>query len=752
MIAGVQCTTHSLRLSFSVGWQEYEMRIRWVNLLGLWCVLCMGYFVPNTQAEACQIDGTVQRNTYRSHLSQTTMYYTVYLPPCYDASQTYPTLYLLHGSASYDDHWLQLGLEQTLNEGIREGSYPEMIVILPYGEWIANENRFDSMSFENVFLTELMPDVESHFSVSTQAQLRAIGGISRGGFWAFEIAFRHPELFQSVGGHSAYFDLYHAPADNNPLDLALNAPNIEPLRIWLDRGADDFARPGLDEMDLRLMERGLTYRYTVHEQGMHDNRYWTEHLAEYLAFYTEPWETLPSVSLPDPSAFIFTAPRQLPPDPLTFQYVPPASPAKRVYLPIVAFNSTLTALGKPQWEVVLDGSLDETLILTQAILDELKSYGLELNPSLLVEDETALLERLRNNRDNWSILPFDAITLRHRMLWIETSSPLQLLQDQTYALAFNSGQLNFNPTRLTTLTVSGVTAMTRESMPALDQYGSAWASSGIADYTTQADFFHTSNEVSFVEGCPAPTDEMLGAFCSKPEYFDILKRIGTDIIELSGNHNVDYGYQAYAQSLGLYRANGISIVGGGDNLIEAQQPLLIDHHDNRIAWLSCNDVGPYYAIATDSQPGAASCQGSWLRERIQQLDGEGYFVIVTVQHTEVEDYLPPLEIQQDFSAILLWGADAVFGTQAHKPQTFEISGADAPKFIHYGLGNLFFDQDFWGNSRFFMDTLYIYENRLHTVDLFLGIIEDQARPRKMTRDEAQNFLEFMFIVHNGVRQ
>jgi tetrahydromethanopterin S-methyltransferase subunit D len=35
------------------------MRIRWVNLLGLWCVLCMGYFVPNTQAEACQIDGTI---------------------------------------------------------------------------------------------------------------------------------------------------------------------------------------------------------------------------------------------------------------------------------------------------------------------------------------------------------------------------------------------------------------------------------------------------------------------------------------------------------------------------------------------------------------------------------------------------------------------------------------------------------------------------------------------------------------------
>ena len=714
-------------------------------------VLWLVYPSSRIQADSCQADGTIQRNTYRSHLSQTTMYYTVYLPPCYDTAQSYPSLYLLHGSASYDDHWLQLGLEQTLNEGIRNGIYPEVIVILPYGEWIANENRFDSMSFENVFLNELMPDVERNFSVSNLPSQRAIGGISRGGFWAFEIAFRHPQLFQSVGGHSAYFDLYHAPEENNPLDLALNAQGIEPLRIWLDRGADDFARPGLDEMDLRLMERELNYVYIVHEQGMHDNRYWTEHLAEYLSFYTEPWETT-SLSLPDPSGFVFVAPRQPAPDPLAFQYVPPPLPAQRVYLPVVAFNSTQTSLREPQWQAVLEGSLDETLILTQSMLEELQTYGLELQPAYLVENDGALLERLRNNRDNWSILPFDAITPRHRMLWIDTHSPLQLLQDQDYTLAFTTGTPNFYPSRLTTLTVSGVTAMTRESMSALDQYGSVWASSGIADYTTHSDFFHTSNEVSFVEGCPLATDEMLGAFCSKPEYFDILKRIGTDIVELSGNHNADYGYQAYLESLALYRQNDMLTLGGGEDLTKAQQPLILEHHNNRVAWLSCNDVGPYYAIATASQPGAASCQGNWLRETIQQLDSEGYFVIVTVQHTEIEDYLPPLDIQQDFGMILLWGADAVFGTQAHKPQTFEIRGTDAPKFIHYGLGNLFFDQDFWGNSRFFMDTLYIYENRLHTVDLFLGIIEDQARPRQMTRDEAQNFLEFMFIVHNGVRQ
>lgn len=55
---------------------------------------------------------------------------------------------------------------------------------------------------ENVFLTEFMPLLESTYRVDT-AQ-RAIGGISRGGSWAYEIAFRHPQLFRAVGGHSAF--------------------------------------------------------------------------------------------------------------------------------------------------------------------------------------------------------------------------------------------------------------------------------------------------------------------------------------------------------------------------------------------------------------------------------------------------------------------------------------------------------------------------------------------------------------------
>jgi len=126
----------------------------------------------------------------------------------------------------------------------------------------------------------------------------------------------------------------------------------------------------------------------------------------------------------------------------------------------------------------------------------------------------------------------------------------------------------------------------------------------------------------------------------------------------------------------------------------------------------------------------------------QQVD----VLIVSVQHVEVEDYLPTTAQQNDFRRLADLGADIVLGTAAHKPQTYEFYG---DSFIHYGMGNLYFDQPFWGNIRFFMNTFYIYDGQLRGIELFPGIIEDLGRPRLMTPEERANFLFFMLREQNG---
>lgn len=701
--------------------------------------------------------GMLTRGNYRSNLAQTNMYYTVYTPPCYIGSnQLYPIIYLMHGSNDDDGAWGRLGLKEILDTGIIEGTIPPVIVVMPFGEWIANENQFESVSWENVFLTELLPLVEGNYRVDPRKAARAIGGISRGGFWAFEIAFRRPELFSAVGGHSAFFDDYHAPPEFNPLRLAQTAPALDTLRIWLDRGKDDFAAPGLDLMDERLRERGIPFQYTVYPEGQHYFTYWQQHVAEYVAFYVQDW--LNEVPAQAPVfAFATNTPAPQP----TIEPTPVDDPGRYLFLPAVAFPSLQTTVTYESLLAIRSGIIAPNLVLDESTAAALQGYGVTLPPNMFIVPLNALENTLWRDRSLYTLLPFERLTNRYRVLHIVgiENAPYDLpgvhpldTDLNSYPFVFQSATPNFFHSRLTRLLLSGVTALTRNTRIALNENGISWAGEAVKSYTERADFFHTSNEVSFSPGCPSFTEQPLGAFCSEEAHFDLLTDVGLDIVELTGNHNNDYGTDNYLTTLDWYAQNNMQTVGGGADVEAAQQPLILHHNGNRIAMIACNWVGPYYAMATETTPGAATCDWEWLRETLPKLNAENDLLIVTVQYLELEEYVPSLQQQSDFRGLADLGADVVIGTQAHKPQTMEFYNARTGEqsFIHYGLGNLFFDQPFWGNMRFFMDQLFIYEGRLLTIDLFTGIIDDLARPRPMTADEQINFLAFMFNTHGGL--
>lgn len=683
-------------------------------------------------AQCRETSGTITRGSYRSLIATTTMWYSVYTPPCYDGSAAlYPALYLMHGSNEDDGQWSRLGVQALLDAGIVAGALPPMIVVMPFGEWIANENRFDAVSWENVFLSELLPLVESQYRIDARREARAIGGISRGGFWAFEIAFRHPDLFSAVGGHSAFFDDYHAPPEYNPLRLAREAPGIDALRIWLDRGKDDFAAPGLDLMAERLSARGIAHQYTVHPEGLHDARYWRQHVGEYLRFYASDWlNAVPAATMPA-VMFATNTPRS-------------AATGLYLFLPAVAFPSLQTSITRAELDALRSGQSSARLVLDASAAAALDALGVSLPDTQIVPDG-ALLNTLWRERTRYTLLPFDRLEPRYRVLLVDDVYPLDS-DLAAYPFAFSSSAPNYDPTRLTRILFSGVTALTRLTRAALDVNGVEWAASGIAPYTQAADYFHISNEVSFSPGCPASDGPTLGAFCSSEAHFELFTRLGVDIVELTGNHNNDYGTENYLKTLEWYRARGMMTVGGGAMLEDARQPLLLDHNGSRIALIACNWAGPYYALAGADSPGAAACEWEWLRATLPALRSSNDLVIVTVQYREDEEYLPSTQQRLDFRGLADLGADVVIGTQAHKPQTMEFYNAatGAQSFVHYGLGNLYFDQPFWGNMRFFMDRLLIYEGRLLSIDLFTGIIDDNARPRPMTDQERLNFLAFMF--------
>jgi poly-gamma-glutamate synthesis protein (capsule biosynthesis protein) len=96
----------------------------------------------------------------------------------------------------------------------------------------------------------------------------------------------------------------------------------------------------------------------------------------------------------------------------------------------------------------------------------------------------------------------------------------------------------------------------------------------------------------------------------------------------------------------------------------------------------------------------------------------------------------------DFHKMVDAGAVIVSGSQSHVPMSMEIYH---DSFVHYGLGNLFFDQmDSINNRREFLDRHIFYDGRLIGTELLTAKLENYAQPRPMTISERVSLLQDAF--------
>lgn len=264
--------------------------------------------LPSATPYACeQTAGQVIQSSFVSAVAGGEVTYQMYLPPCfYESFKRYPYVVLLHGTGYDDSMWVDLGAAAVMDQGISKNTLPPMVLVMPDGGNVAEMNdEPNSTSYESMLLDELLPIVETDFCLWGSRPGRSIGGISRGGFWAFSIALRHPELFSAVGGHSPHFEVDNALPETNPLDLA-GRVSLEkyPLRIYMDNAANDYVSANAIRMSDILRENGIEHKYLINPTGDHDTDYWSSHVAEYLSFYGQGWpfdvSALPSCLEPSP--------------------------------------------------------------------------------------------------------------------------------------------------------------------------------------------------------------------------------------------------------------------------------------------------------------------------------------------------------------------------------------------------------------------------------------------------------------------
>jgi poly-gamma-glutamate synthesis protein (capsule biosynthesis protein) len=398
------------------------------------------------------------------------------------------------------------------------------------------------------------------------------------------------------------------------------------------------------------------------------------------------------------------------------------------------------------------------------------------NPSQ-IRLKSGEVDRSETFGDEWTILPFEELSHELKVISIDGISPLDDdFEPASYVLAlpvglrFNESEKavdgftleelvpssNYQRDEMTSLIMSGVTAMARKTAFAMSEHGPLRSGTYIRDTFRNADITHISNEVSFYEDCPYPDPDYEGfLFCSDPAYMELLIDLGTDVVELTGNHNNDvralYKVDTVPYSLDLYEKNHMQWYAGGTNLENSKKPVKIEHNGNKIAFVGCNSYGPVMAWAGEDSSGSAPCEDwDWIKQSIRDLKAEGYLPIVTLQFQEDDLYTATSLAIRDFRPLAEAGAVIVNGSQSHVGKALEFRD-DA--IIHYGLGNLFFDQvGYYITYDSFIQKHFFYQGRHISTELLTITVEETALPRFMTPEERTKFLSNIFIASEELRR
>jgi S-formylglutathione hydrolase FrmB len=209
-----------------------------------------------------------------------------------DRTRGRPLLVFLHGHGGSDTSFTE---DEAFFRALAALGPRAPVVAFPDGDEDSYWHDRETGRWGSYVTGEVIPAVVRRFHLDPRRV--AIGGISMGGFGAYDIALDHPGRFCAVGGHSAAlwqeggetapgaFDDAEDFERNDVIGTVRADPEaFGPIPIWNDFGTEDPFLPGNTAFDEALKAGGADL--TEHEwHGGHEQSYWDRHWTQYLGFY-----------------------------------------------------------------------------------------------------------------------------------------------------------------------------------------------------------------------------------------------------------------------------------------------------------------------------------------------------------------------------------------------------------------------------------------------------------------------------------
>jgi len=363
--------------------------------------------------------GEVRMVLYESKATGVHRYLWVYTPPGYDASAAkYPVLYLLHGNGETQSGWVANGRANIILDNLIADRRAEpMVVVMPHGHPVQSASvgpfalvpadgepgMLNFRLFTRDLLQQIIPFVERSYRVHSDAEHRAIGGLSMGGFQSLEIGLAHPELFRYVLAYSGGFGSLgpRAPeaADDtrSPWKELLANPagtrkNLRLLFLGSGRAEIGMLGPG-QQLVRRFQAQGVNARWSDYPGG-HVFSVWRNLLHESASLLFKPATGTTSAqraasSRPAAERWVATwaTAQQLAPTRLPFggrDEPPPPPPAARV--PATLQDQTVrmiarASIGGRRVRIRLTNALEKPLLRVGAAHIAMRQTGASIVPA-----------------------------------------------------------------------------------------------------------------------------------------------------------------------------------------------------------------------------------------------------------------------------------------------------------------------------------------------------------------------------------
>jgi poly-gamma-glutamate capsule biosynthesis protein CapA/YwtB (metallophosphatase superfamily) len=243
--------------------------------------------------------------------------------------------------------------------------------------------------------------------------------------------------------------------------------------------------------------------------------------------------------------------------------------------------------------------------------------------------------------------------------------------------------------------------------------------SQVAPILKQADILFGQLEIIMSERGVHQVDVrhgMLGpALVTHPRNVAALTATGFDVISFTANHGLDFGVDAFVDTIDLLKKNNILVIGAGKDLSEARKPAILERHGTRFGFLAyCSVVGAG-RHAGIGKPGLAPMRASTFYEQFDYQPGTPPRIISVPNPMDLADLKEDIKKLRSLVDVVVvsmhWGvhfvpavipmyewevgraaidagADLILGGHAHVLKGIEVYKG---KLIFHSIGNFAFD-------------------------------------------------------------